>query len=236
MNKKTIIQQLVNWQGLTYASELNINLSLRDKNEIFKWFLAAILFGARISENTAKKTYFRFKEYELTTPQNIIQAGWDRLVQVLDAGGYVRYDFKTADKLLIVMQNLLHTYGDDLNKMHQQSENSEDLMTRLQTLGKGIGPVTVQIFLRELRMIWEKAQPPLSFFSILCIKNLALLKEDLADNEIIIKKLLEMWKKAGKSTEDFPVFETALLRVGKGFCQKNACTRCTLKTVCIKAI
>jgi endonuclease III len=233
MNKKTIIQRLIDWQGLTYASELNINLSPGDKNEIFKWFLAAILFGARISENIAKKTYFRFEENDLTTAQNIVQAGWDRLVQVLDAGGYVRYDFKTADKLLLVMQNLLQTYGDDLNTVHEQSQNSENLMKRLQALGKGIGPITVQIFLRELRMIWEKAQPPLGSFTLQCIRNLALLKENLTDNDIILKQLLEMWKRAGKSSEDFPVFETALLRVGKGFCHKNACTRCSLKTICI---
>jgi hypothetical protein len=39
-----------------------------------------------------------------------VKTGWDGLVSTLDAGGYVRYDFKTATKLLEVMKNLIDQY------------------------------------------------------------------------------------------------------------------------------
>ncbi|MCK4968794.1 MAG: hypothetical protein KAS12_07100 [Candidatus Aenigmarchaeota archaeon] len=48
----------------------------------------------------AKKTYFAFEKAGLLTPNKILEAGWDKLVKVLDQGHYVRYDFSTATKLL----------------------------------------------------------------------------------------------------------------------------------------
>lgn len=235
MKPKNIIQQLLKWRGQTYASELGIELIHQDKAEIFKWFLAAILFGARISENIAKNTFFQFEKNKLTTPQTIVNAGWDRLVEVLDAGGYVRYDFKIADKLLEVMQNLLQNYQGDLNLLHEQSQNPQDLTKRIQALGKGIGPITVQIFLRELRGIWNNARQPLSSFAFLCAQNLALIEQDIADNERVMNELQEIWYKSNKNLLEFSRFETALLRVGKEYCRKNRCALCQLNKVCQKA-
>jgi hypothetical protein len=37
-----------------YSEELGIDLGKNDEGELFKWFLASILFGARISETIAK--------------------------------------------------------------------------------------------------------------------------------------------------------------------------------------
>ncbi|MBN2187383.1 MAG: hypothetical protein JW732_08065 [Dehalococcoidia bacterium] len=34
------------------------------------------------------------------TPQIILEAGWDKSVEILDSGSYVRYDFSTASNLL----------------------------------------------------------------------------------------------------------------------------------------
>jgi len=74
----------------TYSEELGLDLSRPEDR--FKWFLASLLFAKRISAEIAKKTYHRFEEEGLTTVENILVAGWDRLVQVLDSGGYVRYE------------------------------------------------------------------------------------------------------------------------------------------------
>ncbi len=74
-----------------YSEDLGINL--REPDGRFRWFLASILFGARISEKIATKTYTAFQRAGLDSPEKILAAGWDELVRVLDAGGYVRYDF-----------------------------------------------------------------------------------------------------------------------------------------------
>jgi hypothetical protein len=92
--------------GGRYSAELGIDLSTADAREVFKWFLAAVLFAARISGNLATRTYRAFAQEDLVTPRKILERGWDGLVAVLDAGGYVRYDFKTATKLLNVCGSL----------------------------------------------------------------------------------------------------------------------------------
>jgi len=145
----------------TYSEELGIKLKKKSDREIFKWFLAAILFGARISQVIAARTYREFAKSGVLTPQKILSTGWRGLVDILDRGGYVRYDFSTADDLLAVADMLMKKYGGSLNKLHALAKNSRDLERKLQEF-RGVGPTTTQIFLRELRGIWRKADPPLS--------------------------------------------------------------------------
>ena len=58
-----------------YSEELNIFLKENNDKELFKWFLASILFGARISETIAKNTYKTFERYELLSPEKILSEG-----------------------------------------------------------------------------------------------------------------------------------------------------------------
>ena len=81
----------------SYSKELGLDFCKPEDR--FKWFLASVLFAKRISAETAKETYYNFEQEELTSPDAILEAGWDRLVEVLDAGGYTRYDFSTATNL-----------------------------------------------------------------------------------------------------------------------------------------
>lgn len=132
-----------------YSTELGINLKSKKEKEIFKWFLASLLFGRPIQQEVAKKTYFEFVKEKLLTPDKILRAGWDKLVKVLDAGHYVRYDFSTATKLLAICKDLKREYG-TLTRLIEIAKNSSDLSKRLQEF-KGIGPTTARIFLRDLK-------------------------------------------------------------------------------------
>ncbi|MDH5714912.1 MAG: hypothetical protein OEZ30_05050, partial [Candidatus Aminicenantes bacterium] len=161
MKQKDKLKSVVEKAGGSFSRSLGIELRQGKSEEIFKWFLASILFGARIGEGIAIKTYEEFDRRGVITPQSILETGWDGLVEILDAGGYVRYDFKTATKLLEVMGALVERYQDDLNRLHLRASDAGDLENRLMDLGKGIGKVTVNIFLRELRGVWDKAQPQL---------------------------------------------------------------------------
>jgi hypothetical protein len=142
-----------------YSEELGIDLSRNTDRELFKWFLASLLFGARISETIARHTYQAFARYRLLTPRAILQAGWDFLVNpIMREGGYVRYDEKTSTKVLRDCEHLLTEYGGSLRQLHERALNGRDLETRLLCF-YGVGPVTVNIFLRELRPYWEKSNP-----------------------------------------------------------------------------
>jgi endonuclease III len=142
-----------------YSEELGIDLSSGDSEEVFKWFLASVLFGGRISEDIAKRTYREFERHDLLTPEDIVDAGFDFLVNpVMREGGYVRYDNQQSEQILRNCQTLLETYDGSLNELHESAEDESDLESRIDAF-YGVGPVTVNIFLRELRPVWEKSDP-----------------------------------------------------------------------------
>lgn len=146
-------------KSVLYSEQLGIDLSKKNDEELFKWFLASILFGARISETIAVHTYNAFRKYALLSPERILAAGWDFLVNpVMREGGYVRYDEKTSSKMLRVCEKLIREYEGSLGNLHDLSGNEKDLENRLLDF-YGVGPVTVNIFLRELRPFWKKADP-----------------------------------------------------------------------------
>jgi hypothetical protein len=142
-----------------YSEALGIRLRAGTDEQIFKWFLASVLFGARISGTIAERTFRAFEKYNRVTPESILAAGWDFLVNpIMREGGYVRYDEKTSREILRNCEMLIKDYGGSLVRLHAQSTNAEDLERRLLAF-YGVGPVTVNIFLRELRPFWKKADP-----------------------------------------------------------------------------
>jgi len=221
MNKRKLIQALLKELGVKFSTALGIDLKNSTSEEVFKWFLASILFGARISETIAVKTYKEFERRKVLSPDSILQTGWDGLVEILDAGGYVRYDFKTATKLLDIMKNLKDRYNGDLNLLHKESRDSRDLEVNLQSLGKGIGEVTTNIFFRELRGVWEKAEPYPSDLVILAARRSGLISSKINSKEKILEELKTLWQKYKVKGKDYIAFEAALLRLGKDYYRKG---------------
>jgi endonuclease III len=231
---REISNLLVKNFGRRYSEILGIDLEGRNDREIFKWFLASVLFGAPITETSVIRTFKSFEKHGVLTPEEVLGAGWHGLVDILDEGGYTRYDFKTSDKLLEVMGNLTARYGGSLNLLHEQASGSYDLEKRLKDLGKGIGDVTVSIFLRELRGVWEKADPKPTPLVILAAKNLGMIKGE--SPEKALRELKEFWRRNEVPGNTFVNFETALLRLGKGLCRKGKCRRCVLQPYCLAAM
>ncbi len=128
--------------------DLGIDLRSGRERELFKWFLACLLFGKPIQQEVARRAFLELAHEGLVTPRAILDAGWDRLVEVLDQGHYVRYDFSTATKLLDVCRALRERYGSVL-RLLRASESRPDLARRLQEF-PGVGPTTARIFLRDL--------------------------------------------------------------------------------------
>ena len=141
------------------SEELDIDLAKRSDSAYFRWFLASLLFGARISETTAKNTYRSFIRHGLTNPQKILAAGWDFLVYpVMREGGYVRYDGRKSTQVLRDCETLMTDYGGSLSRLHDAARDARDLEERLLAF-YGVGPMTMNIFLREMRPFWAKADP-----------------------------------------------------------------------------
>jgi endonuclease III len=218
------IRSLMESAGGRFSKELGIDLCSSKPREIFRWFLAAILFGARISERLATRTFQVFDREGVASPEKILNRGWDGLVQLLDEGGYARYDFKTATKLLGVAKALEEQYGGDLNRLHAIASDGVDLENRLQSLGKGIGQVTVNIFLREMRGIWEKADPLPGDLCVAAARRVGLIRMNLRSRREILEELQALWKTHGVPGMDFADFEAALVRRGIGERRKTGKT------------
>lgn len=188
----------------TYSEELGLDLTKEEDR--FLWFLASILFAKRISAKIAINTFKVFVKRGLTTPHRIIEAGWDVLVDVLDEGGYVRYDFSTASNLLEIMSKLVNEYGGKVDNIHGKASDYRDLERRLLEF-KGVGPVAINIFLRELRGIWIKAKPKIS------------------------DKALTVARRIGLK-ENIEHYEARLVRIYIEYCKRGRCIICPVAKYC----
>lgn len=205
-------RELVGELGGRWSAQLGIQLDSDRPQELFKWFLAALLLGARISERLALQTWHTLTAAGLHSPQAILDTSKDRLVSLLDQGGYARYDFKTEAKLHQASAALQQRYGGDLRKLRDAADSAQALERALCELASGIGPVTASIFLRELRGQWPQAQPLPGQKVLLAARTLAYLPPGRADPAEALQQLQALWRKSGGKTTDFADFEAALLR------------------------
>jgi hypothetical protein len=199
------LRELLEQHGKLFSQELGIDV----KNEPFKWFLASILFGARISTTIAKRTYRAYEEAGLTSARKIAATDLSTLIGLHGRGGYARYDGITADYVIGIARKLLEDYDGNVTKLDRLSQNPKDLERKLQEF-RGLGPVTARIFLRELRGLWKNSDPDPTTIEILAAKKLGMIESE----ENALEKFKEFWSKNKVEGYDFRNFEAALVRIG----------------------
>jgi len=135
------------------AKELGIDIS-QGEGELFKWFIASFLFGKRIQQDIAADAYRVIVEkHKRDTPRKLGNCSWQELVDMLGEGHYVRYDESTAERLLKLCDKLNNEYGGKLGNIRERSKDRKELEKRLGEF-EGIGPKTVEIFMREAEKVW----------------------------------------------------------------------------------
>ena len=136
------------------ARELGLNVSSGDEKDVFKWFLASFLFGKRIQQDIAVSTYrVIVEQHGRDTPRKLCNCTWQELVDMLGEGNYTRYDESTAERLLELCKKLNDEYGGKVDNIHRASDSRKDLEKRLGEFD-GIGPKTIEIFMREAAKRW----------------------------------------------------------------------------------
>jgi hypothetical protein len=206
------LARLLASHGRLFSEQLGIRLNGLRSGELFKWFLACLLLGARITESVAFRTYDAFSRHRLLTPEGIAKADVGELLEIMAEGHYVRYDGITSRKVQEAARKLLDNFGGDLNELHRVAADADDLQARL-TEFWGVGPTTAGIFLRELRGLWAKADPPVGELALLAADHLG-----IADPR-------RFWKRRALPGYDFRHFETALTRIGRDFCRRGRCAK-----------
>jgi len=190
--------------GQLFSSELSIDL-----DRPFEWLVASVLFGRRISTETAKKTFLGYREEGLTTSERIACASWEDLVRVHGRGGYVRYDGITATYMKEIAAKLISEYGGEVRRMDALSKGSAELEARLMEL-KGVGPVTAKIFLRELRGVWRNADPEPTDPEVRAAKALGMVTVEGR----ALEQLKEFWRQNRVPGYSLRNLEAALVRIG----------------------
>lgn len=205
--RRVLVRDLLTQQ--TYPEMLGLNL--KDKADWFPWLIASSLFAKPISAAVARAAATRLFKDGVTSPRAITQRGWDRLVDLLDAGGYVRYDFSTATKLLALSRALP---GGRLQRVMANASSLDQIRERLTAI-KGVGPKTVEIFLRELRGIGHHIALPVSPEARMAARRLRIDVDTLR-----------------LSAEDLARLESVLVRIWIEHCKRHRWTTCPAGAAC----
>jgi hypothetical protein len=202
-------RRLVASQGGRYSTELGIDVD-RDNGEIERWFLAATLFGTRISAAIAARTFLVLDRAGITRVGRAGDVSGDDLVALLDQGGYARYDFRTATRLQTLAAAVDGRYGGHVAEIGRTIPDYATLRDALDAL-PGWGPVTVGLFLRELRGVWPGATPPVDRRAADAARHLHLTRaRDEAPTLAAIERL------AGEAGLDVRDLESGLVRLALG--------------------
>ena len=172
----TLAARLVGRLGGRYSTEMGIDLDAGGP-EIERWFVASTLFGTRIAARVAERTFAVLERSGIHRISDVAGRGWDQLVTLLDSGGYARYDFRTATRLQNLAGQVADRYGGEVTEIGRRFAAPEDVAAALDDLA-GWGPVTVGLFLRELRGLWPGACPPLDRRAAAAGRHLGLLPCD----------------------------------------------------------
>ncbi len=148
------IQRLVADEGGRFSTEFGLDLDARPA-DADRWFLAATLFGAPIRASTAMRTWRVLAAAGVLTVVDAGLRAWDELVQLLDEGGYGRYDYRTATRLHELAERVAENHAGSITTLASETDPAR-VMTELQAL-PGWGPTTTAVFLRELRGVWPGA-------------------------------------------------------------------------------
>lgn len=130
------------------ARDLGFTVEPGDEAALFKWLLASMLFGHRIAQTIAARTWRVLVDAGIDTPHALAGSRHAALVRMLGEGGYRRYDESTARRLARLGRTLVDGYGGRVLGIAEHADGRADFERRVLAFD-GIGPVTLRIFMRE---------------------------------------------------------------------------------------
>ncbi|ONK09984.1 endonuclease [Streptomyces sp. MP131-18] len=154
MSKKTekTARALLERCGQTYAEQAGIRLK-NTPGPLYQVLVLAHLLSARIRSDIAVDAARALFDAGTRDPRRMRDATWQQRVDALGVGGYRRYDERTATQLGDGARLLLDRYGGDLRRLR-----GDNVTERLREY-PGIGPMGVDIFLREVQAVWPEYAP-----------------------------------------------------------------------------
>ncbi len=158
-SKRQTVDVLLERHGQTLADELDIDVAKGTPSPLFRLLVASILASARIDHRIAVDAARALTEHSWTTAQKMADATWAQRVRVLNRAGYARYDEKTSRMLGDTCELLLERYRGDLRRLREAAGRNPGTERALLKEFKGVGDVGVDIFFREVQVVWKELHP-----------------------------------------------------------------------------
>jgi hypothetical protein len=159
MSQKSVVEELLQEHGTTYAAAAGITLA--DKpSPLFQLLVLTQLSSTRISADIAVKAAQELFKAGWKTPEKMRESTWQQRVDALGRGSYRRYDESTATKLAELCEVVVEEYGGDLRRL--RPTDSDDPATDLEKAiprFPRIGPTGAKIFCREVQDVWPEVGP-----------------------------------------------------------------------------
>ncbi|MET9880308.1 endonuclease [Actinacidiphila glaucinigra] len=179
---KDTVKALLDQEGHTYAEDAGIKLR-NTPQPLYQVLVAACLLSARIKASVATAAAHELFAAGMRDPRKMRDATWQQRVDALGRGHYRRYDERTATQLGDGARLLLDRYGGDLRRLRDEAGGDPDAIRRALREVPGLGPVGVEIFLREVQVVWPETGPLFDAKALKGAERLGLpaRPEDLAD-------------------------------------------------------
>lgn len=154
-----LVELLLLRHGRTYAEELDVDLARGTPSPLFRWLCACLLLSARISADIAMKAARALADHGWTTAARTAESTWEERTRVLNHAGYARYDERTSRMLGETAVMLVERYDGDLRRLREAAERDPQQERKLLVQVKGLGDVGVDIFFREVQIVWDELHP-----------------------------------------------------------------------------
>ncbi|WP_328886157.1 endonuclease [Streptomyces sp. NBC_00316] len=155
---RATVEALLQAEGHTYAEDAGIKMK-NTPQPLYQALVAACLLSARIKASVATAAAHELFTAGMRSPRRMCEATWQQRVDALGKGHYRRYDERTATQLGEGAQLLLDRYGGDLRRLRDEASKDPDELRRALRRIPGLGPVGVDIFLREVQAVWPEVSP-----------------------------------------------------------------------------
>ncbi|MFF2650243.1 endonuclease [Streptomyces sp. NPDC058045] len=156
--QQTVVRDLLSGYGDTYAAQAGIRIA-DTPQPLYRTLVLSLLLSARIRASVAVAATRALYDAGLRDARRMRDASWQQRVDALGAGGYRRYDERTATQLGDGAQLVLDAWGGNLRRLRHEADGDMDQLRRGLRRLPGIGPAGADIFLREVQGVWPEVAP-----------------------------------------------------------------------------
>jgi hypothetical protein len=153
------LKALMREYGRTFAGEIGVDIARNTPSPLFRMVCAALLLSARIRADIVVVAARALADNGWTIARKLADSSWKERVRVLNDAGYARYDESTSRMLGETAEMLIKRYDGDLRRLREDADHTPDRERALLKEFKGIGDVGVDIFMREVQIIWDECYP-----------------------------------------------------------------------------